>query len=222
MTFSILARDETGAIGMAVASSSPAVAARCVHLRPGVGGAASQNITDPRLGSRLLDRLSAGSGAQAALEDLVASTPDIEHRQLMVVDAAGQCAQFSGAHTLGTYNAAQGAQVVAAGNLLATDVVPKAMIERFAASVGELEERLVSALEAGWTAGGEAGPVRSAGLAVVRDVEWRVTDLRVDDADDPIARLTELVDLWLPQRDDYITRGLRPGSAPSFGVPGDE
>lgn len=222
MTFSILGRDETGAIGMAVSSSSPAVAARCVHLRPGVGGVASQNITDPRLGSLLLDRLAAGWGAQEALDDVVGSTPDIEHRQLMVIDFSGGCAHFSGAHTLGTHDAAQGAQVVAAGNLLANYLVPKAMIEHFTASAGELEERLISALAAGQTAGGEAGAVRSAGLAVVRDVEWRVTDLRVDDADDPIPRLAELVDLWLPQRDDYVVRGLHPAGAPSFGVPGDE
>ncbi|MFC7503396.1 DUF1028 domain-containing protein, partial [Nocardioides sp. GCM10030258] len=55
VTFSVLATDGRGAVGIAVTSSSPAVAARCIHLRPGVGGASSQNITDPRLGTELLD-----------------------------------------------------------------------------------------------------------------------------------------------------------------------
>ncbi|GIR51209.1 MAG: hypothetical protein CM15mP60_2700 [Alphaproteobacteria bacterium] len=51
MTFSIVARcAKTGQFGMAVASSSPAVAARCAYARAGVGAAASQNVTDPRLG----------------------------------------------------------------------------------------------------------------------------------------------------------------------------
>ena len=50
MTFSIVARDSTGAFGSAISSSSPAVAARCVHLSDGVGVVNSQNITDPRLG----------------------------------------------------------------------------------------------------------------------------------------------------------------------------
>ncbi|MFZ1992083.1 MAG: DUF1028 domain-containing protein, partial [Alphaproteobacteria bacterium] len=51
MTFSITARSIGGAeFGMAIASSSPAVAARCVHVRAGIGVVASQNVTDPRLG----------------------------------------------------------------------------------------------------------------------------------------------------------------------------
>ncbi|MGA1275753.1 MAG: DUF1028 domain-containing protein, partial [Gemmobacter sp.] len=56
MTFSLVARcAETGRFGMVVSSSSPAVAARCAHARAGVGAAASQNVTDPTLGPRLLD-----------------------------------------------------------------------------------------------------------------------------------------------------------------------
>ena len=47
MTFSIIARcPATGQFGAAVSSSSPAVAARCVRARAGVGAAVSQNITD--------------------------------------------------------------------------------------------------------------------------------------------------------------------------------
>jgi uncharacterized Ntn-hydrolase superfamily protein len=64
--------------------------------------------------------------------------------------------------------------------------------------------------------------VHSAGLSVVREVPWRETDLRVDWSDQPIADLRALVDLWLPQRDDYVTRALDPTAAPSYGVPGDE
>ncbi|MFC7503394.1 DUF1028 domain-containing protein, partial [Nocardioides sp. GCM10030258] len=59
-------------------------------------------------------------------------------------------------------------------------------------------------------------------LSVVRDVAWRVTDLRVDWSEQPIADLAALLDVWLPQRDDYVTRGLDPTAAPSYGVPGDE
>jgi uncharacterized Ntn-hydrolase superfamily protein len=48
-----------------------------------------------------------------------------------------------------------------------------------------------------------------------------VTDLRVDDADDPAAELSRLLALWLPQKRDYRTRALEPGTAPSYGVAGD-
>ncbi|HEY2097325.1 MAG TPA: DUF1028 domain-containing protein [Pseudonocardia sp.] len=117
---------------------------------------------------------------------------------------------------------AAGEGVVAAGNLLASEGVPAAMVAAFTGATGELEQRLVAALAAGLAAGGEAGPVRSAGLAVVADVAWRVTDLRVDWHDDPVGELARLVALWLPQRDDYVSRALAPGNAPSYGVPGDE
>jgi uncharacterized Ntn-hydrolase superfamily protein len=222
VTFSVLATDGQGAFGMAVTSSSPAVAARCVHLRPGVGGASSQNITDPRLGVALLDALEAGHGADAALAEVVRGREHVEFRQLTVLDATGAGAAFSGAHTLGVHHHRVGAQVVAAGNLLDDPGVVDAVVEAFEASSGELEERLLTALVAGQEAGGEAGPVHSAGLSVVRDVAWRVTDLRVDWSEDPITELASLLDVWLPQRDDYVTRGLDPTTAPSYGVPGDE
>ncbi|MDT7568068.1 MAG: hypothetical protein QOG76_6692 [Pseudonocardiales bacterium] len=234
MTFAVLATDGGGRFGMAVSSSSPAVGARCIHLRSGVGGAASQNITDPRLGTRLLDAVADLGDASAALEKVRADTPDVEYRQLMVIDVAGGTACFSGAHTLGLYASAVGPAavaagagaagegVVAAGNLLASEGVPAAMVAAFTGATGELEQRLVAALAAGLAAGGEAGPVRSAGLAVVADVAWRVTDLRVDWHDDPVGELARLVALWLPQRDDYVSRALAPSSAPSYDVPGDE
>ena len=73
MTFSLAARDPaTGAFGLAVSSSSPAVAARCLHLRPAVGAAASQNVTNPALGPRLLDLIGAGSSAEEAMAQAVA------------------------------------------------------------------------------------------------------------------------------------------------------
>lgn len=222
MTFSVLATDGNGALGMAVTSSSPAVAARCIHLRPGVGGAASQNITDPRLGTELLDALEAGVGARNALSDVVQNHELIQYRQLTVLELKGEGAAFSGAESLGIYHDRVSESVVAAGNMLAKTQVIDALIEGFESSTGELETRLLSALDAGLDAGGEAGPVRSTGLAVVREVPWRVTDLRVDWSEGPIDELRALLDVWLPQRDDYVTRGLNPASAPSYGVPGDE
>jgi uncharacterized Ntn-hydrolase superfamily protein len=223
VTFSLAARDPaTGAFGMVLSSSSPAVAARCLHLRPRVGVAASQNVTNPALGPRLLDLLEAGSPAEPALSRVVSDEPHAEHRQLTVVDAAGRVAHFSGARTLGTHAAATGHQAVAAGNLLAGAHVVRAMIDSYQASTAAtFEERLLAGFLGGLAAGGEEGPVRSAGLAVVESAAWRVTDLRVDDADDPAAELGRLLALWLPQKRDYLTRALDPAGAPSYGVPGD-
>jgi uncharacterized Ntn-hydrolase superfamily protein len=96
------------------------------------------------------------------------------------------------------------------------------MVDAFIHTEGELEMRLLAALSGALAAGGEEGPIRSASLSVVRDVGWRVTDLRVDWDDQPLERLASLLRVWLPQRDDYVTRGIAPDTAPTYGVPGNE
>jgi uncharacterized Ntn-hydrolase superfamily protein len=225
MTFSIAARcPRSGEFGIAVSSSSPAVAARCAHARAHVGVVASQNITDPALGARGLELMAGGLSAAAALARLRDQAPHIEYRQLALLDAQGGTAAFSGAHTLGRHRTAAGEGAVAAGNLLASADVPAAMIAAFAATPGQpLGERLMIAMRAALAAGGEAGPVHSAGLLVVRDVAWPVADLRVDwDDSDPIGRLADLWALWAPQMDAYVTRALNPAAAPGYGVPGDD
>ena len=225
MTFSLVGRcSRTGMFGAAVSSSSPAVAARCAFARSSVGAACSQNVTDPRLGPRLLDLLAGGLDADAALATVVAEAPHVAHRQLTVVDARGYGAAYSGAGTLGTHATHVAPDCVAAGNLLASTDVPPAMAEEFARNPeAHLGDRLVAALRAALDAGGEEGPVRSCGMVLVRDVEWYVADLRVDWSEgDPIADLERLWEIYAPQLDAYVTRALDPTAAPSYGVPGDE
>lgn len=223
MTFSLVARDASGALGSAICSSSPAVAARCVTLADGVGAVNSQNITDPRLGFLVLGRLRGGLSAREALDAVTTDAEHIAFRQLLVVDAHGRAAAYSGERALGVFGAAIGDGVAAGGNMLAAAEIPQLMVDAFHEASGDLEERLLAAMNAAMRAGGEAGPVHSAGLSVVRDAGWRVTDLRVDWTDgDPIAELGALLERWMPQRDDYVTRALNPGAAPSYGVPGDE
>ena len=223
MTFSLAARcARTGMFGVAISSSSPAVAARCAYVRAEVGAACTQNITDPRLGPRLLDMMAAGASAREALATVVATEEAIAYRQLTVVDDEGGTAAFSGERTLGVHRVIEAPEAVAAGNLLASVEVPAAMV---AASglhpEAHLGDRLVAALAAGLAAGGEAGPVHSAGLLLAAAVPWPVADLRVDWSDDPIGDLARLWRLWRPQMDAYVTRALDPASAPNYGVPGE-
>jgi hypothetical protein len=84
VTFSLAARcGKTGRFGIAVTSSSPAVAARCAHARAGVGAAASQNITDPSLGRRLLayarDLLNSDYAGHRLTFQLFAQSPPFSH-----------------------------------------------------------------------------------------------------------------------------------------------
>jgi len=223
VTFSLIARDAaTGAFGIAISSSSPAVAARCAHARAGVGVVASQNVTNPALGPRVLDLLAAGSDAQTALKGALAPEQFPDYRQLLVVDAHGNTAIHSGSHSLGVHTHAHGDQAAAAGNLLADEDVISALLAGYADSAADaFEERLLDGLTAALTAGGEASPVHSAGLMVVEDVPWPVTDLRIDYSDNPIGDLVALWKLWRPQKNDYRVRAVDPTRAPSYGVAGD-
>jgi uncharacterized Ntn-hydrolase superfamily protein len=223
MTFSLTARcPDTGMFGIVISSSSPAVAARCVHLRAKAGAVASQNITDPALGQIGLDLLARGLSASEVRDAVVASTPFIAYRQLALVDAVGRVAFHSGSNTLGIHAIYPGDGVIAAGNLLANDQVPAAMVQNYQATAGKpFATRLVAALQAGLDQGGEAGPVRSAGLCVVRDVSWPIVDLRVDWSDRPIAALEEAWTCYEPQVEDYVRRASNPSEAPRFGVAGE-
>jgi uncharacterized Ntn-hydrolase superfamily protein len=222
MTFSIIARcPATGQFGAAVASSSPAVAARCVRGRKGVGAAASQNITDPDLGPLALDLMAGGKTPQQAI-DALQQRPFIDYRQLMAIDATNPPVVFTGDKCLGTLASAVGAHAACAGNMLRTRDVPQAMLAAFEAADGVLAERLMQAMLAGQAAGGEEGPVHSAGLLVYADQNWPVVDLRLDWVEDnPVQALHDVWKVYEPQQQAYITRALDPRAAPSFGVPGD-
>lgn len=224
MTFSVVGRcARTGAFGVAITSSSPAVASRCAHVRAGVGAVATQNVTDPRLGPAALDALADGLDAAAAVAQVSGAASYAEFRQLSAIGVAGTAAVFSGSSSLGVNGHVVGESCAAAGNLLASLDVLIACADAFDAAPDlAIEERLLAALEAGLARGGEAGPLHSAGLLVADDVAWPTTNLRVDWSDDPIGELRALWTVWAPQKADYVTRALDPTSAPSYGVPGDE
>lgn len=225
MTFSIVARcAKSGQFGVAISSSSPAVAARCSHARARVGAVATQNVTNPALGPLMLDRLAAGADAASAVASARDADGFPDYRQLLAVDGNGGTAIHSGAKALGIWTAAQGTDCAAGGNLLANEGVPAAMVAAFDAAAGTLGDRLIASLKAGLAAGGEAGPVRSAGLLVVDRESWPYADLRIDWLDEacPIAALARAWEVYRPQADAYVTRALTPTVAPSYGVPGDE
>ena len=222
MTFSLIARCvATGQFGIVIASSSPAVAARCAHVRAGVGVVASQNITDPSLGPAVLDQLAMGKSAQDALAAVTCGRENIEYRQLLVVDAMGGHASHSGGLVLGIWNTALGRDCAAGGNLLANLDVPKAMVAAFEMATGHLGDRLMTGLAAGLAAGGEAGPVMSSGLKISDKLDWPLVDLRMDWCNEPIAALQVAWQVYRPQMAAYVQRAVDPTRAPSFGVPGD-
>ncbi len=224
MTFSLVARcAQTGMFGVAIASSSPAVAARCSYTRAGVGAAASQNITDPSLGPLALDLMGRGLTAKQAVKEIIANGKFIEYRQVLAVDRNGDTAIHSGPNSLGIWTQAQGDNVASGGNLLANDGVPQAIVDGFQSAKGHIGDRLIAAMRAGLTQGGEAGPIHSAGMQICDKVAWPVADLRCDwTLDCPIENIAAAWEIYKPQLQAYVQRALDPSVAPSYGVPGDE
>jgi uncharacterized Ntn-hydrolase superfamily protein len=222
MTFSIAARcPETGMVGTAVCSSSIAVASRCGHVRAGVGAVVTQNVTDPALGPIALASMAEGLTAQDVIRLLIERQPFLAWRQLIIVPTLGEPVVFSGEQALGLPGQVVSMHCAAAGNLLASHTVLRAMIDAFERTHDHLAHRLVAALKAGLDAGGEVGPVHAAGIKVADRLSWPVVDLRVDWSDEPVAQLAELWDRYRPQLNDYITRAQSPQDAPAYGVPGE-
>jgi len=179
-------------------------------------------VTDPSLAPQILELLKRGEPAGRALDQVMTQAQHAEYRQLAVIDASGRTASYSGTRTLGRHSSHAGRDCLAAGNLLADEDVTAAMAAAFERRQQDhLAERLIDALRAGETAGGEVGPVRSSGLLVVGEMAWPRTDLRVDWHDEPIAELGRLWTIWRPQEADYLQRALDPTRAPGYGVPGE-
>jgi uncharacterized Ntn-hydrolase superfamily protein len=215
MTFSLIGRcARTGQFGAAASTSNLAVGARVPFCAPGVGAVLTQHRTDPRLGPRGIALLRSGCTAQETVDALVASTAHHAWRQLAAIDANGRTAFFHGAEVRPAANAGQSQDCIAIGNILANDRVPPAMAEAFASDPSlHLAERLLRGLEAGLAAGGEHGPVFSAGLLVVHRESFPLVDLRIDNGADPIPRLRALWEEYLPWMDEFLIRAVEPDRA---------
>ena len=199
MTFSLVARcAQSGMFGVAISSSSPAVAARCAYAQAGASPTEVRAI-------------------------LRRSAQHMQYRQVLMVNGQGDTCIHSGPNALGIWAEAQAENVAAGGNLLADAGVPQAMVAGFQGATGHLGDRLLAALHAGLAAGGEAGPVHSAGLLLVDQQSWPLADLRCDWTEAcPIAALQAAWQVYKPQINDYVARALNPAAAPSYGVPGDD
>ena len=224
MTFSIVGRcARMGMFGVAITTFSICVGSQCPHVRAGFKAVATQNITDPQLATLVLDAMAARQDASGAIASVVRNSENISYRQLTAVDARGTTAHFTGANILGTHAVSEAADCVAAGNLLSSKAVAKAISDGFGVDPSaHLAERLLQAIEAGVSAGGEEGPVHSAALLVGDKMPFPLVDLRVDwNETDPIAALRRLWLNYAPQMDDYLNRAINPQVAPSYGVAGD-
>jgi len=204
-TFSIVAADPSSKqVGVAVESKYFAVGAVVPWARSGVGAVATQALGLARYGPLLLDALAEGKHPQAALDSALASDPLAANRQIGVVNADGEVANYTGAECMEWAGARTDQGFSIQGNLLTGAGVVDSMADAFVTSSGSLAERLLASLEAGQDAGGDKRGQQSAALLVEQlgyeDIGNegidRLVDLRVDDHTEPIKELRRLFSLW--------------------------
>ena len=119
-TFTIVGRcQRTGMLGVAITTSDIAVGSRCPYVKPLVGAVSTQAYTDPRLGPFALRLLETGYSCSAALQQVEASDPHIELRQLGLVDRDGNSAARTGSLNKPWAGHIANRDYVAMGNALA-------------------------------------------------------------------------------------------------------
>ncbi|HET8576535.1 MAG TPA: DUF1028 domain-containing protein [Methylomirabilota bacterium] len=193
-TFSIVARDpRSGDFGVAVATARPNVGS-LVPFVSRRGAIATQARVNTDLGRRALILLDQGVSVATALRALLDADPDRAIRQVHGVDGEGAFVH-TGADCVPWCGHESRAGFTVAGNMLTGPEVLPAMAEAFAAAgeqKRELSERLLLALEAGQTAGGDKRGKQSAALLVASDEPRMYHNLRVDEHADPVAELRRI------------------------------
>ncbi len=195
MTWSIVARDDDGGFGVAIASRFFAVGALCVHTRRAVGALSTQALLNPLYGPQAIELLAAGVAPQDVVQRLTAADEGRAQRQLHVVAASGRPAAWTGEHCVEWCGHAVHDDFSVAGNMLAGPQVLEATVATFAATRGRpLGERLLAAMAAGDAAGGDKRGKQAAALRLHGDDDYPRLDLRVDDHAEPIDELRRLYD----------------------------
>lgn len=195
MTYSIAALDErTGTLGVAVQSHFFSVGTRVPFVERGVGAIATQAFASPHYGFEGLVRLRAGESPADALAALVAADEGSGFRQVGIVDAQGRSVAHTGASCLDHAGHRTGPGFAAQGNMLAAPGTWDAMADAFTGASGHLAERLVTALDAGEAAGGDARGRQSAAL-LVETADGHRVELRVEDHPEPLRELRRLLAL---------------------------
>jgi uncharacterized Ntn-hydrolase superfamily protein len=194
MTWSIIARDDaTGQFGIAVATRFFAVGARVPHIAAGIGGIATQALSNPYYGIDGVKLLREGRTPRDIIETLTAADTGRESRQLHIMDAAGRVAAHTGSECVDWCGHLEGKGFSIAGNMLAGARVLDDTAKAYIANQKlPFAQRLIAAMRAGEAAGGDKRGKQSAALLIYGDEEWSYLDLRVDDHTDPLAELERL------------------------------
>jgi uncharacterized Ntn-hydrolase superfamily protein len=162
---------------------------------------ATQSFVDPSYGKLGLDLMRAGRSAPDALKALLAGDEGRDVRQVAMIDAQGRVDAWTGKNDIQAAGHRVGKDYSVQANLMSNDRIWPAMAQAFETTKGDLAERMLAALDAAQTEGGDIRGRQSAALIVVsgkptgRAWQDRVFDLRVDDSPEPLQELRRLVTL---------------------------
>jgi uncharacterized Ntn-hydrolase superfamily protein len=218
MTWSIIARDSaSGDFGIAVATKFFAVGARVPHVAAGVGAIATQALANQFYGTNGLRLLGRNMAPAEVIATLTADDAGRAHRQVHMMDRDGRIAAHTGAECIDWCGHLESEGFSLAGNMLAGPRVLDETAAAYRAGAGlPLARRLIAALKAGETAGGDKRGKQSAALVIYSEEEWADLDLRVDDHADPLAELERLEQV---SRERFVHfRRFMPSRRNPFGV----
>ncbi|MBR3371545.1 MAG: DUF1028 domain-containing protein [Rhodobacteraceae bacterium] len=207
MTFSILAQDlSTGMMGGAAATGALCVGGWVLRGDTRAGMSASQGAAPSTMwGEDVLELMRAGTSAATAVTKVTQPDGGRHWRQLAALDRKGGTGWHTGARNTPWCGAIGETGLVVSGNLLAGPQVLDALRSVFIGTKGTFAARMLAALRAAETAGGDTRGLQSAALLVLSD-DAPPLNLRIDWADDPVTALHDLYDRsqsgpyaqWLP------------------------
>ena len=205
MTWSLLARDDSGAFGIAIASRFLAVGALCPHGRGGIGVLSTQALVNPLYGPAGIDAMSLGEEPSAIVATLTAGDPGQASRQLHMIDARGRIGAHTGGACIDWCGHIAGDGWSVAGNMLAgRDVIARTADTYETSRHLPFAERLIAAMKAGEAAGGDKRGKQGAALKIWSTESYAVVDLRVDDHHDPLAELQRLHAISLERFQPFV------------------
>jgi uncharacterized Ntn-hydrolase superfamily protein len=215
-TFSIICFDPaTKDFGVAVQSRAFAAGAAVPYAKAGVGAVATQASANRQYGPKAIALLEQGLTPADVVKRITDEDPGRDTRQVAVIDAKGQSAVYTGRHVIdrnfdkndavhfgGYAGHITGRNFSVQGNTLKSEEVLKAMAAAYESGKGTMADRLMDALDAGQSKGGDTRGMQSGGILVVRPLApnsdstvERIVDIRVDDAPNPFTELRRLLQL---------------------------
>src|SRR5262245_51408544 len=199
-TFSIIAFDPaTSELGVGVQSRAFGAGAAVPFAKPGVGAVATQAAANRLYGPKAIALLEQGLSPEEVVKRITDEDEGRDTRQVAVIDTKGRSAVYTGrrvidrnsdpkdlVHLGGYAGHISGKNFSVQGNTLASVEVVKAMAAAYEQGKGSMAERLMDALDAGQSKGGDTRGMQSAGLIVVKPI--------TPGSD---GQVTPIVDVWI-------------------------